>query len=89
MRSLVGTYNNIQISLGLVYGLLILVVIFSDIFIKKKGKIISVAGSGGPQGCHMSRIPHFLDSRLTDGSEVVSLMLQPPGRFLVVISVRG
>jgi hypothetical protein len=35
----------------------------------------------------------FLDSRLIDGSEVVSLLRQLfpliPGRFLVLISVRG
>jgi hypothetical protein len=36
----------------------------------------------------------LLDSRLTDGGEVASLMhrpaaLYPPGRFLVIISVRG
>jgi hypothetical protein len=38
------------------------------------------------------RLPHFLDIRLADGGEVVSLTLcQPsaPGRFLVHISVRG
>jgi hypothetical protein len=26
----------------------------------------------------MSRLPHFLDNQLTDGSEVFSLMRQPP-----------
>jgi hypothetical protein len=40
-----------------------------------------------------SRLPHFLDNRLTDGGEVVSLTRRPPftprGRFLVLISVRG
>jgi hypothetical protein len=34
---------------------------------------IPVAGCGGPQDCETSRLPHFLDSRLTDGGEVVSL----------------
>jgi hypothetical protein len=29
-------------------------------------------------GCETSRLPHFLDSRLTDGGEVVSLTLRPP-----------
>jgi hypothetical protein len=29
-----------------------------------------VTGSGGPQGCETSRLPHFLDSLLVDGSEV-------------------
>jgi hypothetical protein len=39
-----------------------------------------------------SRLPHFLDNRLTDVYEVVSLMHQQPftpGSFLVLISVRG
>jgi hypothetical protein len=36
----------------------------------KKGKAIPVTGRGGPQGCETSRLPHFLDNRLTDGSEV-------------------
>jgi hypothetical protein len=30
----------------------------------------------GIKGCEMSRIPHFLDSRLIDGGEVVSLTRQ-------------
>jgi hypothetical protein len=42
-------------------------------------KAILVAGHGGPQGCEMSRLPHFLDSQLTDGSEV-SIM---PGVYKV------
>jgi hypothetical protein len=28
----------------------------------KKGKAIPVTGRGGPKGCEMSRLPHFLDS---------------------------
>jgi hypothetical protein len=38
----------------------------------------------------MSRLPHFLDNQLTDGSELVRLT-HPliPRRFLVLISVRG
>jgi hypothetical protein len=39
----------------------------------KEGKVIPVTSHEGPQSCDMSRLPHFLDSRLTDGSEVVSL----------------
>jgi hypothetical protein len=31
-------------------------------------------GLGGPLDCEMSRLVHFLDSRLTDGGKVVSLM---------------
>jgi hypothetical protein len=38
------------------------------------------------------RLPHFLDNRLTDGDKVVSPtrrpLFYPPGRFLVLISVR-
>jgi hypothetical protein len=42
--------------------------------------------------CERSMLPHFLDNRLTDGGEVVSPTRRPslpPGRFLVLISVRG
>jgi hypothetical protein len=44
-----------------------------------------------PYGFETSRLPHFLNNRLTDG-EVVSLAGSPcltPGRFLVLVSVRG
>jgi hypothetical protein len=43
-----------------------------------KGKAIPVTGHGAPQSCEMSRIPHFPDNQLTDGSEVVSLTRRPP-----------
>jgi hypothetical protein len=43
-------------------------------FVKVKDKVIPVTGHGGPYGCETSRLPHFLDSWLTDGGEVVSLM---------------
>jgi hypothetical protein len=43
----------------------------------KEGKAIPVTYPGGPLGCEMSRIPHFLDNRLTDGGEVVSLTRRP------------
>jgi hypothetical protein len=33
---------------------------------KKKGKAIPVKGHGGPKGCETSKLPHFLDNRLTD-----------------------
>jgi hypothetical protein len=57
----------------------------------KKGKAIPVTDRGGPQGCETSGLPHFLHSRLTEGGDV-SLTCRPPlspGRFLVLISVRG
>jgi hypothetical protein len=53
-----------------------------------QAKAVPVTGRGGPQGCETSRLPLFLDSRFTDDGEVVSLPL-PPGKFLVLISVRG
>jgi hypothetical protein len=34
-------------------------------------------GFGDPYGFETSRIPHFLDNRLTDGGEVVSLTRRP------------
>jgi hypothetical protein len=38
-----------------------------------KRKAILVIGRGGPYGCETSRLPHLLDNRFTDGSEVDSL----------------
>jgi hypothetical protein len=43
-----------------------------------KSKAIPVTGHGGPYGCETSELPHFLDNRLTDGGEVVSLTRWPP-----------
>jgi hypothetical protein len=39
---------------------------------------IPITGCGGPWSCETSRLPHSLDSRLTDGSETVSLKRRPP-----------
>jgi hypothetical protein len=36
-------------------------------------KTISVTGCGGLQVSEILKIPHFLENRLTDGGEVVSL----------------
>jgi hypothetical protein len=44
----------------------------------KKGKAILVTCRGGPYGCETSRLPHFLENRLTDGGIVVSLTRRPP-----------
>jgi hypothetical protein len=41
---------------------------------ESKGKVILVTGCGGPQGCETSRLPYFLDNRLTDGGEVVTAL---------------
>jgi hypothetical protein len=46
--------------------------------VKVKRKAVPVTGRGGPQSCEASRIPHFLDNRLTDDGEVVSLTRRPP-----------
>jgi hypothetical protein len=43
---------------------------------KTKGRAIPVTGRGGPYGCETSTFPYFLDNRLTDGGEVVSLTPQ-------------
>jgi hypothetical protein len=37
---------------------------------KKKGKAIPVIARGGLWVCERSRLPYFLDNRLTDGGEV-------------------
>jgi hypothetical protein len=64
----------------------------SSRWIQIKDKAIPVTCREGPHGCETSRLPHFIYIRLTDGGEVVSLTHRPPftpGRFLVLISVRG
>jgi hypothetical protein len=58
----------------------------------KKRKALPVTGRGGPYNCERSRLPDFLDSRFTDGGEVLSLTRRPPftpRRFLVLVSVKG
>jgi hypothetical protein len=45
-----------------------------------KSKAIPVTGLGGPYRCETSRLPHFLDFQLTDGSEVVSLRVTPSNK---------
>jgi hypothetical protein len=41
-------------------------------------KDILETGRGGPQDCETTRLPHFLDNRLTDGVKFVSLTRRPP-----------
>jgi hypothetical protein len=43
----------------------------------KKGKAIPVTCHAGPEGYDTSRLPHFLDNRLTDEGEIVTLRRQP------------
>jgi hypothetical protein len=45
--------------------------------VKKKGEATPVTCHGGPQGCGTSRLPHFLDNRLINGGQVVSLARRP------------
>jgi hypothetical protein len=47
------------------------------VFCEVEDKAIPVTGPWGPYGYETSRLPHFLDNRLTDGGEVVSLMRRP------------
>jgi hypothetical protein len=42
-----------------------------------KGKAIPVTGCEGQYGCETSKLPHFLDNRLTEGGKVVSLTRRP------------
>jgi hypothetical protein len=41
--------------------------------VKAEGNVMPVTGCGDPQCCETSRIIHFLENRLIDGGEVVSL----------------
>jgi hypothetical protein len=43
-----------------------------------KVKLPLLTGRGGPKGCDMLRLPHFLDNGLTDGGEAVGLTRRPP-----------
>jgi hypothetical protein len=46
--------------------------------IQVKVKAIFVTRRGGPLIYETSRLPHFVDNRLTEGGEVVSLTRWPP-----------
>jgi hypothetical protein len=43
----------------------------------KKSRVVPVTGREGPYGCETLRVPHYLDNRQKDGSEVVSLTRRP------------
>jgi hypothetical protein len=45
------------------------------------GKVIPVTDRGGPYVCKTSRLPHFLDNRLTDGGDVLSLTRRPASLY--------
>jgi hypothetical protein len=46
-----------------------------------KCKSIPLKDHGGSYGCETSKLPHFLNSRLTDGGEVVSLTRCPAALY--------
>jgi hypothetical protein len=50
----------------------------STLYFELKGKGIPITGHEDPWGCETSRLPHFLDNWLIDGSEVVILTHWPP-----------
>jgi hypothetical protein len=61
--------------------------------VKVKGKAIPVTSREGPYSCETSRLPHFV---WTIGSQMAVRLSAlhagrslPPGRYLVLISVRG
>jgi hypothetical protein len=59
----------------------------------RQSEVIPVRGRGGLQGCDMLRVPHYVDTRLTDDGEFVCFARRPESTphkyFLVTISVRG
>jgi hypothetical protein len=54
--------------------------VYEILLMKKvnKSEVLPVTDLGGPFGCETSRLPHFLDNRLRDGSEDISLTCRPP-----------
>jgi hypothetical protein len=44
---------------------------------RDKSKAMPITGHADPQSFDTSRLPHYLDSRLTDGCDVFSLTRQP------------
>jgi hypothetical protein len=43
----------------------------------KEDKASHVTGRGSPCGCEISRLEHFLDSRLTDGGDISLMRMSP------------
>jgi hypothetical protein len=61
-----------------------------DLFESFSLEAIPVTGRGGPWGCETSRLPHFLDNRLTGGGEDVNLTRRPlPPRKIVQLEGLG
>jgi hypothetical protein len=44
---------------------------------RRKSKTIPITGRGGPYCCEMSRILYFVDIRLTDRGEIISITRRP------------
>jgi hypothetical protein len=58
---------------------------------KSKSKAIPITGREGLQAYAMLRIPHFLDNRLRDGGEVISLTRRQhftPQKDYMVLTLR-
>jgi hypothetical protein len=60
----------------------------------EKSNAIHVNNRGGPYVCETLRLLDFLDNRLRDGCQIVTLMCQmitiyPQKEFLILISIRG
>jgi hypothetical protein len=81
-----GIFSHRWLSNVLSYGMLRRVVFVTDIRLKKTGNEITklhkradilVTGRGGLYGCLISRIPHFIRSRFTEGDEILSLKRRP------------
>jgi hypothetical protein len=51
---------------------------YQDYFYLKIGKVNPVTSNGGPYDCETYRLPHFLDNRLTDDDEIISLKRRSP-----------
>jgi hypothetical protein len=74
-----GNTEYSQIEWGTSHFIFMLVTLYGESScFNVKDKAIPVTGCGGPYGCKTLRLLHFLDNRLTDGGEAVSLTLLPP-----------
>jgi hypothetical protein len=49
----------------------------SEVTVIGKVKLSLLTDHGGPYGCETSRLPYFVNNRLTDCGEVVSFMRRP------------
>jgi hypothetical protein len=54
---------------------------FTQALMEKRGKSIPVTGGGSPYSCETWKLPHFLDNRLTDGGEDISVTHRPAALY--------